>query len=50
MRSLLTTLLIAVILIGLAIGSVGADAQDNAGLQQSSGQMPYHAYYSRFLK
>lgn len=50
MRSLLTTVLITLILIGLVIGSVAADAHDKVGLEQTSGQMSYHAYYSRFLR
>lgn len=39
MRPLLTTLLIAMTLIGLVIGSVGADAQDQSTVGQHHGQM-----------
>ena len=50
MRSLLTTLLMAAILVNLVIGAVAADAFDAALVQQMSGSTPYPTYVPDLLK
>ena len=50
MRSLLTALLLAATLIGLAIGSVEADAHDLSVSKQMSSVQPQPVGYSSFLR